>query len=555
MKRHPHSASSTHSPGPSTPAASCPHHTARCDGKARALHNATPAPRHRRNRADTTEHRPTTEPPTPHQDGTNSLGQRQALGGQRQQPQPERETCTSQVTGLGRPTSTAKHNTPAAPVQAQDMLHRPTHPTTSRRLAPGQGPEPQKEALEKGHHSTPRTGQPANPTSKPRRCPRMPDTHPPARYTTLHQAGRPAPPPKRSHISINTARPSPPRWSPVPPQPSDRGPKPGTEIQGSPSNPKRAEKPAPGPDNPQDLNPTPSPDPDQKALSRPPTSDNKQQTGEHIAKQFGVMQSQIGYDILAEDTITALLHNNRKLLEKHITKTEVETFVSLVRKNREPRFLDYLSDLCVSNNVAIPVTQELICKCVLEPKNQDILIQTERRVPKEASPGGVQGEYMGMDDYGDEDEVWLMWTDKTNERQEKSIRQLAQEARQGNAHDENVLTYYRYQLKLFARMCLDRQYLAIDEISKQLDVELIFLCMMDETLPFDLRASFCRLMLHAHVDRDPQELVTPVKFARLWTEIPTSITIKELVDFHIFVNLFEGIFFLFLHRATPMCSA
>uniref|UniRef100_A0A8D2MRF9 Inositol 1,4,5-trisphosphate receptor n=1 Tax=Zonotrichia albicollis TaxID=44394 RepID=A0A8D2MRF9_ZONAL len=243
---------------------------------------------------------------------------------------------------------------------------------------------------------------------------------------------------------------------------------------------------------------------------------------EHIAKQFGMMQSQIGYDILAEDTITALLHNNRKLLEKHITKTEVETFVSLVRKNREPRFLDYLSDLCVSNQIAIPVTQELICKCVLDSKNSDILIKTELRPVKEMSQ---THEYLSIE-YSEE-EVWLTWTDKNNDHHEKSIRQLAQEARAGNAHDENVLSYYRYQLKLFARMCLDRQYLAIKEISQQLGVDLIFLCMADEMLPFDLRASFCHLMLHVHVDRDPQERVMPVKFARLWTEIPTAITIKD----------------------------
>ncbi|KAJ7999230.1 hypothetical protein DPEC_G00213290 [Dallia pectoralis] len=247
---------------------------------------------------------------------------------------------------------------------------------------------------------------------------------------------------------------------------------------------------------------------------------------EYIAKQFRFMQKQIGYDVLAEDTITALLHNNRKLLEKHITAAEIDTFVSLVRKNREPRFLDYLSDLCVSMNKSIPVTQELICNAVLDPTNADILIETKLVLSRFEIQGASIGEN-SLESEEDEEEVWLFWKDSNKEIRSKSIRELAQDAKEGAKEDQEVVSYYRYQLNLFARMCLDRQYLAINKISGQLDVDLILRCMSDEDLPYDLRASFCRMMLHMHVDRDPQEQVTPVKYARLWSEIPSEIAIDD----------------------------
>ena len=59
----------------------------------------------------------------------------------------------------------------------------------------------------------------------------------------------------------------------------------------------------------------------------------------------------------------------------------------------------------------------------------------------------VEGPVLGEsaeDEEEDEEEVWLFWKESSGEVKSKSIRELAQDAKEGHTEDQEVISYYRY---------------------------------------------------------------------------------------------------------------
>ncbi|KAF7640278.1 hypothetical protein Mgra_00000106 [Meloidogyne graminicola] len=234
---------------------------------------------------------------------------------------------------------------------------------------------------------------------------------------------------------------------------------------------------------------------------------------EFLAEKFDHIQEHIGFNLLAEETMTAVLHNNPKLLEKYVKIPHVERFVELVRNNRCGKFLFYLADLCVCRGEANKKIQELICNCVLNEKNREIFMLTEKR-------------YLNnLQDF----EVYICWGYSGS----KCSSLINCSKLIAEKDEKEMFNYYKNQLELFSQLCQEQQYLAIDppperkllNISQQLPIDLVIKCISDNRLPFDIRASFCRLMLHLHIIRGSP--VPSIRHARLWRDIPKNVEIKK----------------------------
>lgn len=60
----------------------------------------------------------------------------------------------------------------------------------------------------------------------------------------------------------------------------------------------------------------------------------------------------------------------------------------------------------------------------------------------------IEGAHLGEnaeESEEDEEEVWLFWKDCNKDIRSKSIRELAQDAKEGQKEDQEVVSYYRYR--------------------------------------------------------------------------------------------------------------
>lgn len=236
-----------------------------------------------------------------------------------------------------------------------------------------------------------------------------------------------------------------------------------------------------------------------------------------ISKRFSFIIGQVEHKQTEEsalETITVLIQGNTQFMEKFVKYNEIQLFISLLKSPRETgkenksNILDLLKNLCIWNGESVK-TQESFCKCLLN-ENSDVLIHTKI----------IDGEiYLHPN------------SSKPDER--KSLKSLILEAKKCES-SRLILNYYCHQLDLFCAMCFKRQYDAIGYLKEKegLSIDLIYQCMVDEGLPVELRAAFCRLMLHLHLDCRPNVQIQPIEYARVWADVPTKEHFKgyDMID-------------------------
>ncbi|ESO83880.1 hypothetical protein LOTGIDRAFT_236387 [Lottia gigantea] len=209
--------------------------------------------------------------------------------------------------------------------------------------------------------------------------------------------------------------------------------------------------------------------------------------------QFEYKEGKIGLN--AAHMVMELIRDNRKIVDR-ITHDHINQFVERLHREKNYRYLDLLSVLCVCDGVSIADNQKYITEAWLMKGNKSLDHVNMSAV------GFVNCVY--LTDLGEKigKEPGTVYVSTNNGRLWKELHQFAIKSHTEAESNETYL-FLEHQLELFRMLCHGQNEFSISVITKELDYltwNEAFTCLSDNRLPDRLRAKYCDLITTLFVD-------------------------------------------------------
>ncbi|KAK3095936.1 hypothetical protein FSP39_021047 [Pinctada imbricata] len=222
----------------------------------------------------------------------------------------------------------------------------------------------------------------------------------------------------------------------------------------------------------------------------------------YIARYIDFFMSQFEYregaiGLNAAHMVMELVRDNRQIKDR-ITHAHIDTFVDLLQRNKNYRYLDLLSVLCANDGVTIANNQSYITEKWLKSDNNKCVFHTS----------------LGQEINLTHDLVYV----SINQR--KTWTELSEFAQDQQSEDYLFLVH---QLELFGELCKGQNEFCIQVITEELNYltwEEAFVCLTNEILPDDLRSKYCHLIVTMFVDiKDNHSVIDRIKLTYIYDSI------------------------------------
>eukprot|EP00941_MAST-03F_sp_MAST-3F-sp1_P004102 g4102.t1 len=282
---------------------------------------------------------------------------------------------------------------------------------------------------------------------------------------------------------------------------------------------------------------------------------------EYCSQFMENMIAHINLNIGSDKCLTELVENNMALLQGKVERQHIDLFLDLIHKyGLRPQYMRFLLVLCRCNGVAVDSNQDLLAEQLLSD-NANLIFQT-RPMPgglnavkfdittndvalyKQDKGGAVlleemvnnppavliswSSEFSGTTPEKLFGKEWIPITEFT-QNGSNAVRTSKRNALERDPIAE-IYEYYIYQLRLLAALCLDRNYLGIEQLEPLLTIETVVSCTFDDRLTLRTRKAFGELLQALYIDRAPQNKVAFPRYARLYERNEAKIFGNDIID-------------------------